>query len=97
MSAPCPVFGFVVQLDVEPSLPATRRLELEDAFAHDCLWPRGLVVTPTTSATPWSYVVKSEASQAVDADRAAVEAWTQARPEIRAAHVGPLADVGTAA
>ena len=42
-------------------------------------------------------VVYSEASQATEADRRAIEFWASARPEIDAVRLGPIVDLEDAA
>ena len=79
------------------ALTAEQLRDLCLAFVRDVIEPRGLVVDQRSSGRRWSFVVRSEASQATDLDREAVQAWTQARPEIVSARIGPLLDFASAA
>jgi hypothetical protein len=91
MSAPCPVFGFVVR--VEPrSFGASI-----DAFVENlrsALEPHGL--TTRRGASRVEYVVTREASQATDADRQLVAEWATQWTSL-AVTVGDLVDLNDAA
>jgi uncharacterized protein YggL (DUF469 family) len=91
MSAPCPVFGFLVELQVAAPTSSQMR-ELRSAFLTRVVEPRGLTYHERTGGHDWSFVVQSEAGQATDADRQAVQAWAREHREIVAANVGPLLD-----
>jgi hypothetical protein len=65
---------------------------LTDAFLRFAA-SRGLVCSGGFSGTRWSMTVHSDAGQATDADRGALDSWTASRPEITAATVGPLVDL----
>jgi uncharacterized protein YggL (DUF469 family) len=97
MSAPCPVFGFLVELEMIETLTAEQLRDLRRAFSRDVMESRGLVCDERATGRRWSFVVRSEASQATDADRSAVEAWTRLHSEIASARIGPLLDFASAA
>ena len=95
MSAPCPVFGFEVRAEIRPVDDDRRALWL--ALETDFLAERGLVARRIALGGVLSFAVTSEASQATDADRRALEAWAATRPEILSMRVGPLVDLATVA
>jgi uncharacterized protein YggL (DUF469 family) len=97
MSAACPVFGFVVEVDVANRLTDDHQQSLRRALHDDVLEPRGLTCVDRFAGQQWSFTVRSEASQATHADREAVESWADARREIAAIRVGPLLDLASAA
>lgn len=92
MTAPCPEFGFPLELDIastvaSPQLGALgRRL---DAF----LAGRGLLADGARSDETWRLVVRAEAGQATDNDRDEVERWALAQPEIADVRLGELTDL----
>lgn len=92
MTAACPVFGFTLQCALHSQLDDAGEAALTDAFLAFAA-SRGLVCSGGFSGTRWSMTVHSEAGQATEADRAAVESWVRGRPEIAAANVGPLLDL----
>jgi 50S ribosomal subunit binding protein YggL len=96
MSAPCPVFGFEVRAEIHPVDDDDRRAFWR-ALEIDFLVGRGLVARCLAFGGRLSFAVTSEASQATDADRQALEEWAAARPEILAMHVGPLVDLAAVA
>ena len=97
MSAACPVFGFVAEVDVANALTDDQRQSLRRALHDDVLEPRGLTCVDRFAGQQWSFTVRSEASQATHADREAVESWADARREIATIRIGPLVDLtGTA-
>lgn len=97
MSAPCPVFGFTVEFEMATTLTSDRLRVIRAAFLEEVIEPPGLKYAERSGGQRWSFVVRSEASQATDADRHAVEAWAQARREVTAMTVGPLLDLASAA
>ena len=92
MSAPCPIFTFLVELDLSTDLAGGRRDALQRAFAAEVA-RRGLVAEGGPSAGRWTYRITSESSQATDLDRRALESWAAARPEILAVRVGQLVEL----
>ena len=97
MSAPCPVFGFLVELEIAAALTASQMGDLRAAFLTHVIEPRGLTYNERSGGHDWSFVVQSEAGQATDADRLAVEAWARDRREIVAVNIGALLDFASAA
>ena len=94
MTAPCPSFGFIVTMEPRAHLDATARERLwADWLAF--IERRGLYCAGG-GGDSLEYVIASEASQATDADRAAVEAWLAARDDLRAWRVGELIDLSQA-
>jgi uncharacterized protein YggL (DUF469 family) len=96
MSAPCPVFGFLVSIEVGAS-DADRIRELRTAFLNEVAEPHGLTYSDRPDVRAWTFAVRSEAGQATDADRLAVETWARQRGEIMSVSVGPLLDFASAA
>jgi hypothetical protein len=96
MSAPCPVFGFEARAETHPIDDDDRRA-LWRALELDLLAQRGLVARCLAFGSRLSFAVTSEASQATDADRQALEAWAATRPEIVSVDVGPLVDLAAIA
>ncbi|HXD47507.1 MAG TPA: 50S ribosome-binding protein YggL [Gemmatimonadaceae bacterium] len=96
MSAPCPVFGFEARAETRPIDDEDRR-ELWRALEAEFLEPRGLTARSLAFGRVVSFAVTSEASQATDADRTALEAWARGRPEIIAFDIGPLLDFAAVA
>ena len=97
MSAPCPVFGFVVEFEMSEALSSDQLRDVRLAFLAQVAEARGLVIDERRRDHRWTFLVRSEASQATDADRRAVEAWAQEQRAIVAVGVGPLLDFASAA
>lgn len=92
MTAPCPEFGFPVELEIaatamEPQLAALRRR------LYALLERRGLTAGGVHEGHRWLLVVRAEAGQATDTDRAEVERWAMAQPEIADIRLGDLTDL----
>lgn len=96
MSAPCPIFGFLVECDIG-TITADQMRELRAVLLREVVEPRGLTYHERSGGHDWSFVVQSDAGQATDADRQAVETWAQLRREIISVNVGPLLDFVSAA
>jgi hypothetical protein len=90
------VFGFEARAETRPIDDEDRR-ELWCALRTEFLEPRGLTARSLAFGRLVSFAVTSEASQATDADRTALEGWAAARPEIVSLHVGPLIDLAAVA
>ncbi|HEX2781516.1 MAG TPA: 50S ribosome-binding protein YggL [Gemmatimonadaceae bacterium] len=95
MSAPCPEFGFAVTIE-PPGGPGPRERPTFDEALAALLASRGLSVEAGRAGMR-RFIVRSEASQATDADREAVRAWLAARPDVRDARVSDLIDLREAA
>lgn len=91
MTGPCPTLGFIVRMDIDSALGAAARDELWTGWIG-MLEQRGLYCGGGGGDSP-DYVVASEASQATDADRAAVRGWLELHPAIAGWEVGPLGDL----
>lgn len=91
MSAPCPTLGFFVAMDVAPSVDTDAWNSAWDDWI-DVLERRGLHCGGGGSER-LEYAVASDASQATEEDRIALDAWLAQNPHITAWHVGPLKDL----
>lgn len=91
------MFGFLVEWELAETLSSEQIRDVHLAFVRDVIEPRGLMRDEHSSGRRASFALRSEASQATDADRDAVEAWTHARSEIASARIGPLFDFASAA
>jgi hypothetical protein len=82
----------MVDLVLEPGIRDDARAALADTFEAEVLEARGLVAErgPGSGLT---FVVRSEASQATDADVRAVEAWARDHRAIVRAQVGQIVDL----
>lgn len=96
MSAACPVLGFEGWFDTRP-LDDCQRSALWQALVSEVLDPRGLRGGCIANGNTLHFAVSSEASQATDADRTAVETWARAREELMTIRLGPVADLTAAA
>ena len=92
MSAACPIFGFEGWFDTR-TLDDAQRASLWQALVNEVLDTRGLHGRCLARGNTLNFAVSSEASQATDADRAALEAWARARPESVDVRLGPLTDL----
>jgi uncharacterized protein YggL (DUF469 family) len=92
MTAPCPTFGFLVTMDPRAELGASARAPLWDDWIA-LLEARGLYCTGGQRGERLACVVASEASQATENDRLAIDAWLASRPELQHWDVGQLEDL----
>ena len=90
MSAPCPTYGFVITLRVAPGLDAAASNTLRDAFVA-AVEARGL--SAGGGGRLGHHVVSRDGGQAIDADREALRAWAESRPDVVEVTVGPLVDL----
>ena len=88
------MYGFTVRFRMREGLDDAMETRLTDAFLQ-VLAARGLVTSGGFSGTRWSHVIRSEASQATDADRAAVADWASHRAEIEERDIGDIVDLDT--
>ena len=93
MSAPCPVFGFRVELTLALGLSERTVGDLWRDFRRSIVDARGLTCEREASGDHWSMTLRSEASQATDTDREAVTGWGAGRSEIESLEIGPLVDL----
>jgi uncharacterized protein YggL (DUF469 family) len=91
------VFGFVVELEMSDALSSDQMRDVRQAFLVQVAEARGLVIDERRRHPRWTFLVRSEASQATDADRRAVETWAHEQGEIVAISIGPLLDFASAA
>ena len=92
MSAPCPALGFVVDLEPASRLSTERLAELRAAWAA-FLDARGLCARERRVGARLQFEVESEASQATQDDRDAVQSWLSARTELGHWRVGDIQDL----
>jgi uncharacterized protein YggL (DUF469 family) len=97
MSAPCPVFGFVVAIGLARPHVAGARDAFTSAIERDVFDPHGLAWRRTDTPSGCEFTVRSEASQATAADRDATHAWLAARGDLQSFHIGPIVDLSSAA
>jgi uncharacterized protein YggL (DUF469 family) len=93
MSAPCPVFGFRIELALTFGLSEQSIGGLWRDFRRDVVVARGLSCERQVRGEHWSMIIRSEATQATDADREAVTRWGTGRREIASLEVGRLVDL----
>ena len=93
MSAPCPIFGFRIELALTYGLSERSIGELWRDFRRDVVVARGLTCEREVRGEHWSMIIRSEASQATDGDREAIAQWGTGRREIASLDVGPLVDL----
>ena len=93
MSAPCPVFGFRVELMLAFGLSERTVGELWRDFRRSVVEARGLACERDAVGERWSMTLRSEASQATDGDREALTQWAAGRAEIESLEIGPLVDL----
>jgi uncharacterized protein YggL (DUF469 family) len=92
MTAPCPSFGFIVTRAFHVHVTGDGRARFEEAWT-EFLEQRGLRSSGRVGASA-DYIISSEAAQATDLDRQAVEAWLATRSELGVWRVGELIDLG---
>ena len=92
MSAPCPALGFVAELEPVAGISPDRLAVLRAEWVA-FLDARGLTARERGPGAPLRFEVESEASQATQNDRAAVEQWLVTRPELAACRVGDIYDL----
>lgn len=93
MAAPCPVFGFLLDFEIDPATTEAASERLWNRFTS-LIRDQGLVCNGGAVRHTWSHVIHREGSQATDADRTMLEAWARAQPEILVVRAGPLVDLG---
>ncbi|HEY4218656.1 MAG TPA: 50S ribosome-binding protein YggL [Gemmatimonadaceae bacterium] len=91
MSAACPTFAFVVDVQLDAHVNPVAQVALWNSFCH-ALDARGLICTGAKRAG-WPTVVRGEASQATDADRQAISEWAASHVAIVGVDVGQLLDL----
>jgi hypothetical protein len=91
MSAPCPIFGFIVTIAPRDDGSATERAALVRDLA-DTLEPHGLAVERGTGGVI-ELVVHREGAQATDADRDLVRPWAVRWADRATIVIGDLIDL----
>ena len=94
MSAPCPVFGFVVRMAMRPDTGEADIDILVDEFI-DILESHGLQ-TGGGGDTTLEFVVNREGGQATDADRTLVRDWASGWGHVAEIAVGDIVDLSDA-
>ncbi len=92
MPAPCPTFGFSVDLEFRREVGADAR----DAFWaawRSFLEEHGLTTARDDGNGGESCIVVADGTQATDSDRVAAKGWLAKRPELAEWRVSDLADV----
>jgi len=98
MSAPCPVFGFTVEIELGDASSNVDSIARQ--VERDVLERRGLEWTREQTTRVVRYVVRGESSQATDDDRQALAArlgTLRERGAVHAFRVGPIVDFSSAA
>jgi uncharacterized protein YggL (DUF469 family) len=91
MSAPCPALGFIITIDLRPSVSEADIDTLVDDLI-DLLESHGLQ-TGGGGDTTLEFVVNREGGQATDADRALVRDWAARWSDHAAISVGDIVDL----
>ncbi len=91
MTAPCPIFGFLVELEVEPD----ESDNLWESF-NALLEARGLEADGGRGFRLWTFRLSGVGAQASDLDRRAITAWANSQPAVRSVSVGELFDISGA-
>ena len=92
MTAPCPVFGFLVEVEIDQHVAPNESDRLWKAFMG-LVQQRGLEADGGRGRRRWTYRLHGESSQASDLDRTAIRDWASAEPRIVSIHIGDLFDV----
>ncbi len=92
MSGSCPQLAFDIAFHLDTPIDASVSSELWVAFAA-VLDARGLARGGgTEGGGQWRYIIWRDGGQAEHADREALRAWAESRPEISLVEVGDLID-----
>jgi uncharacterized protein YggL (DUF469 family) len=94
MSAPCPILGFTVLVDVHESVEESRAEALTQALAA-LLAAQGLEASGG-GRQQRLFVVSREGSQATEAERQLVERWASEWGDVATITVSDLIDLSTA-
>jgi uncharacterized protein YggL (DUF469 family) len=88
MTAPCPSFGFLVELEIEPDAAET----LWKSFGA-LLEERGLEADGGRGYRIWTFRLTGVGAQASDVDRRAIKTWATSQSAVRSVNVGDLFDI----
>lgn len=94
MSAPCPILGFTVRIDLHESADETQAGALTLSLAQ-LLATQGLV-SSGGGRRQMLFVVGREGSQATETERQLVERWADEWRDVAAITVSDLVDLSTA-
>jgi uncharacterized protein YggL (DUF469 family) len=94
MSAPCPILGFTVLVDLHESTEESQAAALEQSLS-ELLAAQGLE-SSGGDRRPLLFVVSREGSQATEAERQLVERWRSEWSDIADITVSDLVDLSAA-
>lgn len=94
MSAPCPILGFTIQIELRDSIDDSRGEALRTAL-EELVESNGLTMAGGGRRRS-RFVVRREGSQATEADRRLVLAWAAERGEVADVSVSDLIDLNPA-
>jgi len=94
MSAPCPILGFTVLIDLHESAEESKAGELTESLS-ELLASQGLV-SSGGGRRQMLFVVGREGSQATEAERQLVERWAAEWKQVAAVTVSDLVDLSPA-
>ena len=94
LSAPCPILGFTVLIELHDSVDDARGEALRSALA-ELLETNGLTMEGGGRRRS-RFVVRREGSQATEADRRLVTAWSAERSDVAGISVSELMDLNPA-
>ena len=94
MSAPCPILGFTIQIELHDFIDDSRGEALRTAL-EELLESNGLTMAGGGRRRS-RFVVRREGSQATEADRRLVLAWAAERGEVADVSVSDLIDLNPA-
>jgi uncharacterized protein YggL (DUF469 family) len=92
MTAPCPIFGFLVEIEIDDYVSPVESDSLWNAFMA-FVQQRGLEADGGRGSHMWTYRLCGESAQASDLDRAALQEWASKHREIVSIRIGDLFDV----
>jgi hypothetical protein len=92
MTAPCPILGFHLELELGPSVPNSDSETLFSALMT-LLSRRGLEADGVRRGRIWSYRIRGEGTQATDADRTAILEWASTHTGIVAQRASRIYDL----
>jgi uncharacterized protein YggL (DUF469 family) len=94
LSAPCPILGFTIQIELRDSVDDSRGAALRAAL-DELVESNGLTMAGGGRRRS-RFVVRREGSQATEADRRLVLTWAAERSEVADVRVSELVDLNPA-